>query len=294
MVGPGTLPATMGLRDQLAGKLPAALLPHLSDRFDVIGDIAVLRIPPELGPYRYMLAQAIVSRRKNIRTVLEKTTMLEGDSRTALYNVILGESTVTIHRESGFSYRLDVAGSFFSPRMATERKRVTDLVSPGEKVFVPFAGVGPFAIPTAARGAEVWAVEQNPDAFRWLAENVARNRVSADCHILQGDALDTSRLPVSRFNRIIMPAPYGMDRGLDVLLPYLAFGGTVHVYTFRTREEIPGLVAAYGRKGLDIRYSAACGNVAPGVSRWVFDMIFTGMYQQVPEYNRESPFPRAE
>jgi tRNA (guanine37-N1)-methyltransferase len=263
----------MGLHDQLAGQLPAEVLPYVSDHFEVIGDVAVLKIPAELEPYRHTVAEAVVSRRKNIVTVLSKTEKIAGDSRTARYEVLLGTLTDTLHRESGFSYRINVGSSFFSARMANERKRVTGLVNPGENVYVPFAGVGPFAIPAAAKGAAVWAIEKNPDAFRWLRENVALNQVRKNCRILEGDALDTSLLPDVPFDRIIIPAPYGMNAALDILLPLLSYGGTAHFYTFSTKEQVPGLIAAYEKKGLKVSYSAACGNVAPGVSRRVFDMV---------------------
>jgi len=263
----------MGLKDQLSGVLPADVLPYVSDHFEVIGDIAVLAVPAGLEPYRHALAQAVIAKRKNIVTVLNKTEKITGDSRTARYEVLLGGSTVTVHRESGFSYRIDVTSSFFSTRMASERKRVTGQVRPGEKVHVPFAGVGPYAIPAAAKGAEVWAVEMNPDAFRWLSENVVLNRAGENCHIRLGDALDISLLPHASFDRLIIPAPYGMDHALHVLLPLLSYGGTAHVYTFKTKEQVPGLVAAYEDAGLEVAYHHSCGNVAPGVSRRVFDLV---------------------
>jgi tRNA (guanine37-N1)-methyltransferase len=145
-------------------------------------------------------------------------------------------------------------------------------VEPGERVYVPFAGVGPYAIPAAARGAVVYAVEKNPDAFRWLEENVARNHAGKNCHIRQGDALDTPQAPRATFDRLIIPAPYGMDCALGTLLPLLSEGGMAHVYTFKTKEQVPGLLAAYEADGLDVTYYSSCGNVAPGVSRWVFDL----------------------
>jgi tRNA (guanine37-N1)-methyltransferase len=262
----------MGLRDHLAGTLPEDLLPYVSDHFEVIGNIAVLTIAPELEHYQSLIADAIVSQRKNIMTVLKKTDKIAGDSRTARYEILRGETTVTVHRESGFSYRIDVGSSFFSARMAYERNRVTGQVEPGETVYVPFAGVGPYAIPAAARGAEVFAVEKNPDAFRWLKENVTLNHVRKNCHIRQGDALDTAQLPRPAFDRLIIPAPYGMDHVLEPLLPLLSYGGMAHFYTFKKKEQVPGLVAAYEEKGLDVTYYSPCGNVAPGVSRWVLDL----------------------
>jgi tRNA (guanine37-N1)-methyltransferase len=264
----------MGLKAQMAQILPADVLPYVSDHFEVIGDIAVLALPAELEPYKRILAEAIVSCRKNICTVLNKTGKITGAARTAHYETLLGETTVTLHHEFGFSYRFDVRKSFFSTRMADERKRVTDQVEAGERVYVPFAGVGPFAIPAAARRGEVYAVEKNPDAFRWLQENVGLNRVSKNCHILQGDAFDTARLPHQRFDRLIIPAPYGMDYALDALIPLLSGGGIVHFYTFRAKEQVPGLIAAYEEKGFTVTYFAACGTIAPGISRRVFDMEF--------------------
>ena len=262
----------MGLKDQLAGTLPPEILPLVPDRFEVIGTIAVLALPPLPGPYKRRVAEAIVSGRRNIGTVLNRTGPAAGAGRTACYETILGDTTVTVHRESGFSYRLDVARSFFSGKLVHERQRVAGQVLPGERVYVPFAGVGPFAIPAAARGAVVEAAEQNPDAYRWLAENIRLNRVAPACTARQGDALDLSRLHNARYDRLIIPAPYGMDAALDVLLPILSPGGTAHFYTFRAKEEIPALLREYGAKGCSVRYQRRCGNVAPGISRWVFDL----------------------
>jgi tRNA (guanine37-N1)-methyltransferase len=263
----------MGLKDQLAGVLPADAVPFVSDRFEVIGNIAVLALPFELEPYKHRIAQAIIARRKNIVTVLNKKEKVSGGSRTARYEILLGESTVTVHRESGFRYRLDVGRAFFSARLAHERARVTGQIRPGERVCIPFAGAGPFVIPSAARGAEVCAIENNPDAFRFLAENAVLNHVADNCHLVMGDALDRTLLPHRTFDRLIIPAPYGMDRALETLLPLLAPGGTVHFYTFSADEEIPALIAAYERCDLMVRYAAPCGNVAPGISRRVFDMV---------------------
>lgn len=262
----------MGLKDQLSGRLPPHLLHCVPDHFEVIGNIAVLLLPPELEPFAPEIARAIVSRRKNIVTVLNKRAKIAGGSRTAVFDVIMGDSTITTHRESGFSYRLDVRKAFFSTRMASERKRVTCQVRPGERVYVPFAGVGPFAIPAASQGAEVYALENNPDAVRWLKENVALNHVTGSCHVLEADVFGSGSLPQAPADRLIIPAPYGMDHALDVLLPLLSRPGMVHFYTFKAKEQVPGLIAAFAGKGLAVRYHAPCGNVAPGISRWVFDM----------------------
>jgi len=263
----------MQLRDQLKGSIPENILSHLSNRFDVIGDIAVLHLPQELWDYRHVIASAIISSRRSIKTVINKTTKLAGENRTADYELLDGTDTTTTHYEYGYSYRLDVRTVFFNPRLATERKRVTDQVQPGETVLVPFCGAGPFVIPAAARGAEIVAVEQNPEACRWFIENCNLNSVSPRISLVRGDAFDATLLPDITFDRTIIPTPYGMDQILDALVPFVRNGGMIHFYTFRNRTQIGGLVAEFENKGLHVVRHRRCGHVAPSVSRWGFDLM---------------------
>jgi tRNA (guanine37-N1)-methyltransferase len=267
------MPKKKQLRDLLKGTIPQALLKKLPNRFDVVGDIAVLSIPTPLLPYRFIVADAIMANRRNIYTVLNKTAKIAGDSRTARYEVLAGDTTITIHHEFKFSYHLDLAKVFFNTRLSHERNRVVSQVEPGERVLVPFAGVGPFAIPAAAKGAEVVAVEQSPDAYQWLLENIRINKVKKRVAAIRGDAFDTSLLPHTRFDRAIIPAPYSMDAVLDAIAPVVLRDGMIHFYTFKKRHQIPGLVREYADRGFGLTYYNSCGNVAPGVSRWVFDLV---------------------
>jgi tRNA (guanine37-N1)-methyltransferase len=146
-------------------------------------------------------------------------------------------------------------------------------VQPGERVLVPCCGVGPFVIPAAARGAEIVAVEQNPEACRWLRENLKLNRVGERVIIIQGDAFDTSLLPPYSFDRAIIPTPYGMDAIFDVIAHLVKPQGMIHFYTFRNRDQADALGAEFGQKGFVVVTQRRCGNVAPGVSRWVYDLV---------------------
>jgi len=270
------IPVPMQLKDSLVGIVPDELHRLLSNRFEVIGDIAIISLRPELDNYKQIIAETILKNRRNIYTVLNKITKLRGNERTARYELLAGHSTITLHHEFGFTYRLDVCRSFFNTKMAYERMRVIDQVEPGESVLIPFAGVGPFAIPAAAKGAKVLAIEQNPEACRWLKENVRLNKVKKNITIIEGDAFDTSLIPHKKYDRAIIPTPYSMDSILDVLAPHIAYDGMIHFYTFKKRGQIPDLVEEYRKKGFDLTYYDACGSVAPGVSRWVFDMVSPG------------------
>ena len=250
-----------------------SLLCYLSDRFDVIGNIAVLCLPPALSDYKAEIAHAILSRRKNITTVINKTSRLGGSNRTGVYEILAGLSTITVHHEYDHAYKLDVGTVFFNPRLASERKRVTVQVQRGERVLVPCCGVGPFVVPAAARGAEIVAVEQNPEACRWLVENIRLNGVEDRVTIIEGDAFDTSLLPTYDFDRAIIPTPYGMDAIFDVIAPRVKQGGMIHFYTFKNRDQADALGPEFGQKGFEVVIQRRCGNVAPGVSRWVYDLV---------------------
>jgi tRNA (guanine37-N1)-methyltransferase len=262
----------MRIRDLLAGTVPVDDLRQIPNHFDVIGDIAVVAIPPHLDKYKYLIAAAITTSRKNIYTVLGKSAKIAGNSRVGAYEILKGTTTITRHKEFSFQYRLDVTKTFFSPRLSYERMRVAEQVEPGEDVLVPFCGVGPYAIPAAARGAKVTAVENNSDAVQWLEENIGLNGVRKRITVIRGDALDTSLLPHRQYNRAIVPAPYGLERVLDAIAPVVIRGGMIHFYTFKTRQQIPSLLRGYEDAGFTLTFHRPCGNIAPGVSRWVFDL----------------------
>ncbi|HNX16942.1 MAG TPA: RsmD family RNA methyltransferase [Methanoregula sp.] len=262
----------MGLKEHLSGIIPENDLPRITRHFDVIGDVAIVDLPEDLRQHATVIADTIMSLRHNIRTVLLKSEKVSGLCRTARYDKIFGDTTITTHREYGFSYHLDTATTFYNPRLASERRRVTDQVQAGEKVLVPFCGAGPFVMPAAARGASVFAVEKNPNAYRWLLENIEVNRCAGRVTAICGDAFDTTLLAHHRFDRAIIPTPYGMDDILAVLVPCVRPGGMLHFYTFKNRTQSEDLERDFNQTGLLVVARRRCGNVAPSVSRWVFDL----------------------
>jgi len=63
----------MSLRKFLSGVIPDDKLALVSDRYEVIGDVAIVTIPPGLEAYREDIALALLSNRRNIRVVLRET-----------------------------------------------------------------------------------------------------------------------------------------------------------------------------------------------------------------------------
>lgn len=263
----------MGIRERLKGKVPEEGLARLSDRIHVIGNIAIVSLPSEMEAYRAEIADAVLTSARSIHTVLNKTSKLQGDRRVCRYEVLAGNSsTITVHRESGFQYRLDVASVFFNSHLGYEHMRVAEQVRAGEDVLLPFAGVGPFAVPLAARGARVVSVEKNREACLYLQENARLNRVNDRIEVINADAFLMINMLQTDFCRAVIPAPYGAEGVLEAVLPLVRSGGLLHFYTFKKIGQIPVLKKSYEDLGLDVVFYRRCGNVAPGVSRWAFDL----------------------
>lgn len=211
-------------------QVPDALRSQLPTSFDVIGDIAVLKIPDPLVPHREEIARAILQWNRNVKVVAQDHGVA-GEFRIRKLEVLAGEPrTTTIHTEFGLRYRVDVARAYFSPRLGSERARVADLVRPGETVADPFAGVGPYAILIARRRrpSRVVASDANPVAVDLLRQNVAANRADA-VETRAGDAHDVLR-ESAPLSRIILDLPHSAMGFLSDALRALGRDGTVHLY----------------------------------------------------------------
>jgi tRNA (guanine37-N1)-methyltransferase len=194
------------------------------------------------------IGQAVLASDLPARTVLNRASKVQGEFRVRDWAVVAGEdSTVTTHREYGHEYRLDVAEVYFSPRLATERHRVVEQASPDERAFDMFAGVGPSAVPMAARGADVVAVDKNPAAVEYLRENVARNGVADRVTVHEGDVraviASADRGPdappgyADWADRIVMNLPHSADAFLDAAVSLAGSDCVVHYYDIQTDED---------------------------------------------------------
>ena len=231
---------TMGLKEELGGKIPKGKLGFLRTGFDIIGDVAVIEIPEELESRKLLIAKALVKVHPSVKTVCRKLSEREGTFRLRWLEILVGKRTETEHKECGCTYMLDVGKVYFSPREGTERQRIADRVKPGETVMVFFAGVGPYAILIAKRqNARVYAIEINPDAVKYMKENVRINRVQENVEPVLGDVKKLAKQFYGKCDRVIMPLP---KEGYK-FLPY-AFGclktkgGIIHFYHYAHEDDL--------------------------------------------------------
>lgn len=264
------------LVEVLEDKLPPHLLASLPHSMDFVGEIAVLEIPPELDEYKSLVGEAVLKMHKNVRTVLNKRTAVRGTYRLRGFDVIAGEpKTETVHKEYGCRYHVDLSKVYFSPRLSYEHNRVASLVQEGETVVDLFTGVGPFAILIAKthEDVEVYAIDVNPDAVKFLKENVILNRVTSRVHPILGDARKIVRKKLSGVaDRVIMNLPEKaiqfVDAACEAIKPT---GGMVHFYSFvtasKTLEDVKvqfvNAVEKSGRKVEEISFSRHVRTTAP-------------------------------
>lgn len=230
------------LREALKGKLTGEELRQFR-AFDIVGDIAVVKLPDELLPKKRVIGEALMQVHRHVRTVLRQTSVVSGEFRTRELEVIAGEpKTETTYREGGCSFKVDLAKVYFSPRLATERLRVAKQVKPGEVVANMFAGVGCYSILIArySRAARIYSVDKNPAAFDYMYTNIRINKVGDRVVPILGDAREVIETHLKgKADRVLMPLPEFARKFFDVALFALKpEGGVVHFYDFGKEPDL--------------------------------------------------------
>jgi tRNA (guanine37-N1)-methyltransferase len=245
--------------DYMPGDLREALRGQLSDdelrqfrAFDMVGDIAVVKLPEKLSPKKHLIGQALMGVHSNVRTVLNQTTPVRGEFRTRELEVIAGEPrTETVYREGGCSFKVDLVKAYFSPRLATERLRVAKLVKPGEVVVNLFAGVGCYSVLIAkySKASMVYSIDKNPSAFKYMRENIRINKVGDIVVPVLGDARDVVESGLAgQADRVLMPLPEIARDFFDVALKAMKpAGGVIHFYDFGQEPDVFGPSLEFAR-----------------------------------------------
>ena len=275
-------PAT--LADLLDGKLTPHLMTSLPHSADIVGNIAVIEIPPELEAYKAVVGKAILKLNKNVRTVLAKAGAVSGTYRLRELSIVAGETnTATVHKEHGCKYYVDLAKAYFSPRLSFEHHRVASLVREGETVLDMFAGVGPFAvqIAKARKKVKVYAVDANPCAIEFLEKNVRLNRVEDKVVPILGDAKEVVKQRFSGVaDRVIMNLPERATEFVCAACGALRLrGGMIHFYGFlEASDSLENMQASFaqavercGRKVGKVLFSRRVRATAPYEWQFVLD-----------------------
>lgn len=224
------------LQEALQGKIPKELIMRIR-AFDLIGDIAVLRLPQELHPYARIIGETLMEVHRHVRVVLNQTAPVRGKHRTRKLEHIVGEKrTLTTHQENGCVFRVDLSRAYFSPRLGTERLRIAQLVRPGEIIANLFAGVGCYSIEIArhSQAKRIYSIDINPVAYEFMIENIRINRVGDRVVPILGDCREIVKKSLRGVaNRVLMPLPeLGQEYFPTALEALKSSGGIVHFYDY--------------------------------------------------------------
>ncbi|MFH1237088.1 MAG: class I SAM-dependent methyltransferase family protein [Candidatus Aenigmatarchaeota archaeon] len=272
----------MDLKELLEKRLPERELQFLKGAFDVIGDVAIIEIPEELSHRERDIVDALLDMHPRLKTIYNKGSERKGVYRLRELKLIYGEEKETEHKEHGYRIRLDVSKVFFSPREANERQRIAGMVRPRESVMVMFAGAGPYSIAIVKRQprvAKVYSVEINPDAYKYMLENVRINKAGDKIVPVLGDVDDVCTPYFGKCDRVVMPLPKGAYEYIRVAAKCLKKGGgTIHYYFMSSPDALDEIkeiasvdIQSVGRKVKSVK-TAKVSEYAPKTLKFCMDI----------------------
>jgi tRNA (guanine37-N1)-methyltransferase len=234
---PTNPPAARSYADLLPEELRASGMGPRS--FDVVGDIVVVRIPPDFPHDPARVGEALLQFVPGARLV-GADRGVHGSGRIRLLDRIAGSGPwSTIHTEHGLRIWVDLERAYFSPRLAEEHHRVASEVRAGETVFDLCCGVGPFTAHIArdGRATRITAVDSNPDAISLLHQTLGalRPTVRVDARVESVEDF-LSRSGVA--DRAILNLPHEGIKYLHPLMERVARGGTLHYYEITPRRRV--------------------------------------------------------
>ena len=241
--------------------MPNDLYPFLPTSFDIVGQVALIKLPDELLGYKQKIGEALLKTHTNLQTIfLDKG--VQGEFRARTIEVIAGvPCSVTVHKEFGIKLLVDLWEVYFSPRLAQERYRVTQLVRYGEVIVDMFAGVGPFSIMIAKHSnpSNIYAMDKNPRAIECLENNKKINKVSG-IYAFCGDSREIikellNELPGFRADRIIMNLPHSAIDFMKDALSIIKIGGVIHYHEIMEDDNVDTRIAELAEQIANFGYN---------------------------------------
>jgi tRNA (guanine37-N1)-methyltransferase len=256
---------------------------NLKTAFDIIGNIAIIEVDDNLIQKEKTIAQAILDTHKNIKTIVKKSGIHDGQFRTQKTIHLLGQKNkISLHKENNIILKVDVDNVYFSPRLATERKRIMQQIRKNEKILVMFSGIAPYPIVLSknTNADSILGIELNPKAHKLALENLKLNKTK-NIILINDDVNKIIPILNDKFDRILMPLPKTADDFLDSALKVSKKGTIIHFYDFLREDNFK---EAYDKIDLacknnyfeyKIISTNKCGQHAPYTFRICVDLILT-------------------
>jgi len=213
----------------------AARLPR---SFDVVGDVVLVRLPPELRPRAREIGEALRRFVPGAR-IVGADHGVKGTARRRELEALAGSGGWrTRHRENGIEIEVDLERAYFSPRLAREHARVAAEVARDDRVYDLCCGVGPFALTIArdGRAERIVAVDSNPEAIALLRASLAREPFGSRIDPVDADVgAFVARAPPA--DRVILNLPHEGIKYLPSVARTVARRGRLYYYEVTLRTD---------------------------------------------------------
>lgn len=224
------------LKEKLSKK-ESLLLPS---SYQKIGDIIILNLKKELWKYDNSIGKTVLEKIPNTKSVFRRTGFIETELRTPQIKLISGvNNTVTIHKEHGIIYKLDVKDVMFSKGNLNERKRIVKQIKKGETIVDMFAGIGYFCLGIAkfSEAKKIYAIEINPKSHEYLVGNIRLNKVGSKVVPILGDcAIEIPKLGRIA-DRVIMGLLPSCKEYLKDAMKVVKSNGIIHYHGIAKKED---------------------------------------------------------
>lgn len=223
--------------------LPDSIRQQLPTSYNIIGDILLIKLKENLTKYEKNIGKALLEASKNIKTVY-LVEPVSGEYRIRNIKLIAGKkSLITKHKEFGLTFDVDVKNTYFSPRLASERKRIVDMVNSDEIIVDMFTGVAPFSVMIAkyANPKIIYAIDKNKNAIKYAKINVKQNNVLDKIELINADAKDVVTLLKKKnvkADRIIMNLPFSAHLFFSYASKIMADSCVIHYYDILSDDAI--------------------------------------------------------
>jgi tRNA (guanine37-N1)-methyltransferase len=208
---------------------------HVYSAYDVIGDIIIIKLPGSLNLKKQIIAKTILENVKPAKSIFAQISGVQGDYRIRSLEYLAGiNNTVTEYREHGCRFKVDVVKTYFSPRLSTERLRITKLIKDNEIITNMFGGVGTYSIIIAKKNltCKVYNIDSNPSANELALFNAKLNKLQDRVLPICGDAREVINDQLKGLSsRVLMPLPEKAKEFIDsAVLALKGKKGIIHFF----------------------------------------------------------------
>ncbi len=219
------------LKENLKEIIPLNLIDKVKRSFEVVGDIAIIEIDPELIEYEKIIANKLLQTNKHIKTILKKNGIHKTEFRTQDLIYIAGENKFeTKYKENDVTLFVNPKEVYFSSKLAKERGELFKTDFTNKKILVMFSGLGPYSIVGLKKSpnlARIDSIEINPVGHQYALKNIEHN-----LSIIKKSKIYIELIQFLRENKIYIKEKELMKSFIDL---------KCHFFNFDVREKVKDL-----------------------------------------------------